>query len=410
MQLGVNHLAHFALTGRLLDRLLADARLARGEHQQPGSPARPDRVRRPAVGAVVRPVEGVLPEQARQPAVHRRAAAPAHRGRRADARARRAPGRLAHEPRPREPGRHRQHHRPRRPAADREDRACRARRWARSRRCGPRPIPAVVGGEYFGPDGLGEQRGHPTVVGRSRRAQDEVTARRLWEVSEELTGVHYAGARLMPRERRACDVDGVDLDVLARGWTRRASGRAARATSTPIEGGTQNILLRFTRADREYVFRRPPLHKRANSDDVMRREARILAALAGSDVPHPALIAACTETGAARRGLLPDGAGRRLQRDARAARAAPLRSRDAAAHGPLDGRVAPRARARRSRRRAASATSAASTAGPSARSAAGASSSTATPSSRATRARTSPASTPSARGSTRTAPPTCGPG
>ena len=44
------------------------------------------------------------------------------------------------------------------------------------------------------------------------------------------------------------------------------------------------------------MFRRPPLHKRANSDEVMRREARILAALAGSDVPHPALIAACTET------------------------------------------------------------------------------------------------------------------
>jgi NAD(P)-dependent dehydrogenase (short-subunit alcohol dehydrogenase family) len=51
--------------------------------------------------------------------------------------------------------------------------------------------PAVVGGEYFGPDGLGEQRGHPKVVGRSRRAQDAATARRLWEVSEDLTGVHF---------------------------------------------------------------------------------------------------------------------------------------------------------------------------------------------------------------------------
>lgn len=59
-----------------------------------------------------------------------------------------------------------------------------------------------------------------------------------------------------------------------------------------IAGGTQNILLRFRRGERTYVFRRPPPHKRANSDETMRREARVLAALAGSDVPHPALIEA----------------------------------------------------------------------------------------------------------------------
>jgi aminoglycoside phosphotransferase (APT) family kinase protein len=59
-----------------------------------------------------------------------------------------------------------------------------------------------------------------------------------------------------------------------------------------LAGGTQNVLLRFRRGDRTYVFRRPPPHKRANSDETMRREARVLAALAGSDVPHPGLIAA----------------------------------------------------------------------------------------------------------------------
>lgn len=59
-----------------------------------------------------------------------------------------------------------------------------------------------------------------------------------------------------------------------------------------LVGGTQNVLLRFTRAERGYVLRRPPLHKRANSDETMRREARVLAALAGSAVPHPGLIAA----------------------------------------------------------------------------------------------------------------------
>ena len=59
-----------------------------------------------------------------------------------------------------------------------------------------------------------------------------------------------------------------------------------------IAGGTQNILLRFRRGDRWFVLRRPPPHKRANSDETMRREARVLAALAGTDVPHPGLIAA----------------------------------------------------------------------------------------------------------------------
>jgi NAD(P)-dependent dehydrogenase (short-subunit alcohol dehydrogenase family) len=44
------------------------------------------------------------------------------------------------------------------------------------------------GGTYVGPDGPSEQRGHPTVVQPNGRARDEDTARRLWQVSEELTG------------------------------------------------------------------------------------------------------------------------------------------------------------------------------------------------------------------------------
>ena len=90
--------------------------------------------------------------------------------------------------------------------------------------------------------------------------------------------------------------EGVDLDALGGWMDAQGLGSGPLRDATLIEGGTQNILLRFTRADREYVFRRPPLHKRTNSDEVMRREARILAALADSDVPHPGLIAACTET------------------------------------------------------------------------------------------------------------------
>jgi NAD(P)-dependent dehydrogenase (short-subunit alcohol dehydrogenase family) len=49
----------------------------------------------------------------------------------------------------------------------------------------------VPGGAYVGPDGFQEQRGHPKLVGRSKAASDEESARRLWELSEELTGVSF---------------------------------------------------------------------------------------------------------------------------------------------------------------------------------------------------------------------------
>ena len=51
--------------------------------------------------------------------------------------------------------------------------------------------PGVEGGQYYGPDGLGEQRGHPKLVSSSRQSHDEDVQRRLWTVSEELTGVTY---------------------------------------------------------------------------------------------------------------------------------------------------------------------------------------------------------------------------
>jgi NAD(P)-dependent dehydrogenase (short-subunit alcohol dehydrogenase family) len=49
----------------------------------------------------------------------------------------------------------------------------------------------VAGGAFVGPDGFMEQRGHPKLVGRSSAASDEASARRLWELSEELTGVSF---------------------------------------------------------------------------------------------------------------------------------------------------------------------------------------------------------------------------
>jgi hypothetical protein len=51
--------------------------------------------------------------------------------------------------------------------------------------------PGVLGGQYFGPDGLGGTRGYPKVVASSDQSHDASLQRRLWEVSEELTGVVY---------------------------------------------------------------------------------------------------------------------------------------------------------------------------------------------------------------------------
>jgi NAD(P)-dependent dehydrogenase (short-subunit alcohol dehydrogenase family) len=51
--------------------------------------------------------------------------------------------------------------------------------------------PDARSGQFIGPDRLFESRGYPTVVRPSPSAEDPATARRLWEVSEELTGVHF---------------------------------------------------------------------------------------------------------------------------------------------------------------------------------------------------------------------------
>jgi NAD(P)-dependent dehydrogenase (short-subunit alcohol dehydrogenase family) len=52
-------------------------------------------------------------------------------------------------------------------------------------------MPDVVPGDYFGPSSLGEVRGTPTRVGMSAQARDAAVGTRLWDVSQELTGVTY---------------------------------------------------------------------------------------------------------------------------------------------------------------------------------------------------------------------------
>jgi NAD(P)-dependent dehydrogenase (short-subunit alcohol dehydrogenase family) len=52
-------------------------------------------------------------------------------------------------------------------------------------------VPDLPGGTYVGPGGRGEQRGYPKVVAAAGKAYDEQAWRRLWAISEQLTGVHY---------------------------------------------------------------------------------------------------------------------------------------------------------------------------------------------------------------------------
>jgi NAD(P)-dependent dehydrogenase (short-subunit alcohol dehydrogenase family) len=51
--------------------------------------------------------------------------------------------------------------------------------------------PGAQGGQYYGPDGIGESTGHPKVVKSSAQSHNEDIQRRLWTMSEELTGVTY---------------------------------------------------------------------------------------------------------------------------------------------------------------------------------------------------------------------------
>ncbi len=51
--------------------------------------------------------------------------------------------------------------------------------------------PNAKGGEYYGPGGFMEQRGYPVVVQSNAASHNRADAQRLWQMSEQLTGVNY---------------------------------------------------------------------------------------------------------------------------------------------------------------------------------------------------------------------------
>ena len=81
-------------------------------------------------------------------------------------------------------------------------------------------------------------------------------------------------------------------------WILQANlpGKGEIVDCVQLSGGTQNNLFLVTRDDStEMVLRRPPRHPRPHNDRTMMREAKVLEALSGSDVPHPAFYAACDD-------------------------------------------------------------------------------------------------------------------
>ena len=85
-----------------------------------------------------------------------------------------------------------------------------------------------------------------------------------------------------------------DQEALQRWVQRTGIGRSVTDVE-PLTGGSQNIVVRLRIDGQPMVLRRPPEHPRPTSDNTMRREIAVLSTLAGSDVPHPELIAGCED-------------------------------------------------------------------------------------------------------------------
>lgn len=82
-------------------------------------------------------------------------------------------------------------------------------------------------------------------------------------------------------------------------WINRndVPGSGAVTCVERLSGGTQNNVFLISRGAGQFVLRRPSLHLRSNSNATILREARVLRALAGSDVPHPRVFAVCEDPG-----------------------------------------------------------------------------------------------------------------
>ena len=89
---------------------------------------------------------------------------------------------------------------------------------------------------------------------------------------------------------------GIDLDAVSQWMDTQDLPPGEIQSAVALGGGTQNVLVRFERGGRSFIVRRGPRHLRPKSNHAIAREMRVLQALAGTDVAHPAFIAGCTDT------------------------------------------------------------------------------------------------------------------
>ena len=87
----------------------------------------------------------------------------------------------------------------------------------------------------------------------------------------------------------------MNLDAVQAWMDAQGLGAGPLTDVQPIGGGTQNVMIRFSRDGREYVLRRGPEHLRPGSNTVIAREFEVLRALGETEVPHPRLIATCDD-------------------------------------------------------------------------------------------------------------------
>jgi aminoglycoside phosphotransferase (APT) family kinase protein len=89
----------------------------------------------------------------------------------------------------------------------------------------------------------------------------------------------------------------IDADRLGR-WmdAQGLPGAGETVEMRYISGGASNEIFEVRRGSHQTVLRRPPRVVPTGRNETMLREYRVLAALNGTDVPHPEAIAACEDT------------------------------------------------------------------------------------------------------------------